>query len=186
MNTNIERTHHSSTKRRNLRQHIEEFSGNTTFHGVQFVLGADRGILRRIFWLLLIMTGLGFLTKQLVVSYEKLREKEHVTTKEISTENRLKFPAVTICNANMLKKSKIEGTDAKVYLDQLNPFKTGLQNMTLNKSFHVKKAVQRYGHNDLIRDCAWDGKLCSPLNFTIRFSQRVSYCFLLLKNALLN
>lgn len=182
MNPEQAKTHHPA-KRRNLRQHIEEFSGNTTFHGVQFVLGADKGIFRRIFWLLLILTGVGFLTKQLVVSYQRLQSTDYVIIKDIiDTDNRLKFPAVTICNANMMEGTKINGTDAQVYLDQLNPFRKVLSllnttlDKTLNISFDIEKAVLRHGHKgeDMIMLCAWDGELCSHRNFTTRFSQIVS------------
>lgn len=171
----------SLASRKNFGPLLEEFSGYSTFHGLHYVIGNGRAIRRRLIWLMFILIGISFLTMQLVVSYKKLKSYEHVISKEINPSQKLTFPAVTICNVNMMQKFKILGTDAQLYLDQLNVYKMlahpqEYANKTLNSSFDIEKAVRKYGHSahDMFRRSYWDGVPVSYLNFTTSFSYLVS------------
>ena len=157
----------------NLKQHFKEFADYTTLHGLHFVFGSG-GAVRRLVWFVLVLTGLGFCTKQLIASFLMLRAHEDVISKSIVPSRQLTFPAVTICNINMMKKSLIKGKDAQVYIDNLDVlFK---RKKKLNSTFDIQKAVEDYGHKaqDMVIACAWNGKKCSHLNFTTRFSYLVS------------
>ncbi|XP_020906739.1 acid-sensing ion channel 3 [Exaiptasia diaphana] len=83
----------------------------------------------------------------------------------------------------MMRKSRIIGTDAEVFLDKLNIFKKVFSpnesaNKTLSSSFDIEKAVKEFGHNakDMMKVCTWDGKLCNSRNVTTRFSQMYGLC----------
>ncbi|KXJ26293.1 Acid-sensing ion channel 3 [Exaiptasia diaphana] len=164
-----------SPSKNTLTQQLEEFSGYTTLHGLHFVFGSD-GAVRRLVWFVLVLAGLGFCIKQLIVSFDRLRDHESVISKAIIPSRQLTFPAVTICNINMMKKSLIEGKDAQVYMDNLNTLRSIEihPKKTLDRNFDLKKAVEKYGHTaqDMIRTCNWNGKNCSYLNFTTSFSHR--------------
>ena len=127
-------------------QLLQDFTSYTTLHGAHFVLGTHIP-LRRVIWLCLILTGFGFLTTQLIISYNKLQDRHHVLSKNTESSDHLKFPALTLCNVNMMKKSKIVGTDAKIYLDSLDiftPLTLKLTNTSLkplNDSFNIQEAV---------------------------------------------
>jgi len=67
----------------------------------------------------------------------------------------LKFPLVTICNQNMLKRSKIMGKDGQWYLDGV----AGLYNMAkligkMNKSFEIDHEILTNGHqfDDIVKE----------------------------------
>ncbi|XP_020912339.1 acid-sensing ion channel 2-like [Exaiptasia diaphana] len=181
--SSVERMDMSHSRKPSLRSYLQDFSGYTTLHGLSFVFGSG-GIIRRVVWMLLVLGGVGICTKQLIVSFQKLQDHEHVISKDIIPESKLTFPAVTICNINMMKKSRINGTEAQVFIDKLNPFKTSkeLSKRQLNDSFDISKAVKEHGYKvkDLVKVCVWDGKdgnSCNPLNnFTTRFSYLYGQC----------
>ncbi|KXJ07731.1 acid-sensing ion channel 2 [Exaiptasia diaphana] len=165
------------------KSYLQDFSGYSTLHGSYFVLGSG-GIIRRVVWMVLVLAGVGICTSQLVVSFRRLRAYEHIVSKDIIPESKLTFPAVTICNINMMKRSRINGTEAQVFIDKLNPLKTSkeLSKKQLKDSFDISKAVKEHGYKvkDLVRVCVWDGQdgnSCSPIHdFTTRFSYLYGQC----------
>lgn len=170
----------SSFSRSSVRQHLNDFAGYTTFHGLHFVI-EPHGKLRRLIWLIFILGGLAICTRQLVISYTKLRAHNHVISKEMIPSEKLPFPAVTFCNENMMRKTSISGTDAQLYLDQLNVLKkmylpNEFVNKTLNSSFDIEKAVLKHGHTaaEMIMTCTWNGEFCTPINVSTFFSHLVS------------
>lgn len=164
----------------NSKQILEKFADSVSIHGIRFA--NSRSKIRRIFWTMLVLTFCGLLLSQIIGSYLKLKVNKHITSIEISPSPQLKFPAITICNINMMKKSKVAGTTAQLYLDLLDPkealnAKNKLE--TYNVSFDIREAVLKYGHDakDLIEFCIWRGKKCTFSNFTTRFSHMVRIPF---------
>lgn len=87
---------------------IKDFSGYTTLHGFHFVLDSASRI-RRIIWITLISLGICALFFQFRDNWRKLRSYESVIGKDIEHAEKLLYPAITICNQNMMRKSKILG-----------------------------------------------------------------------------
>lgn len=170
----------SSSSSNNLQEHLVDFSGYTTLHGLHFVFGKS-GLARRVLWMVLILIGFGFCTHQLIISFEKLQDNREEISKDILPSEQLPFPAVTICNINMMKKHKLrKNRDAKLFLDKLNIMKysADLFKQKLNDSFNIEDALHKdgvgYSAKDLLVSCTWDGEPCSHLNFTLSYSYLVS------------
>lgn len=167
------------SRKSSLRSHLHDFSGYTTLHGSYFVFGSI-GIIRRLIWMVLVLSGLGICTRQVIVSFKKLQAYEDVVSKEIIPERKLPFPAFTFCNINMMKKSLINGTEAQIFLDKLNSIKREQSKKQLSDTFDIAKAVKKYGYTaeNMVRVCVWDGqdgnKCSTAHNFTTRLSYLVS------------
>ena len=103
---------------------------------------------------------------QLKYCYLKLQSHESLVTKDIEYSKSFLFPAVTICNQNMLLKSKILGTDAQKYLDDIDNLKYVSRH--INSSFNILEAAKEAGHNltVMMKRCSWRGQRCGPENFT--------------------
>lgn len=66
----------------------------------------------------------------------------------------------------------INGTDAQLYLDKLDPLKMNqVKDKALPSSFDLQETVLKYGHTakDMIKVCSWKGKSCSYKNFSTTF-----------------
>ncbi|KXJ08750.1 Acid-sensing ion channel 4 [Exaiptasia diaphana] len=86
----------------------------------------------------------------------------------------LRFPAVTICNKNTLKKSKIQGKDGQLWLDGQN-FKLKKDwpkiHSQINASFDIEKEVLANGHRvtDVIKEMKFSADCLKFTNTTKSF-----------------
>ncbi|XP_071506092.1 epithelial sodium channel subunit gamma-2-like [Diadema antillarum] len=106
----IERKRNDFCSRKSPAEIVQNFVDNATTHGVTRILRCDRSRLSRLFWAVITLTALGALLYQgsmIVIDYF-----HRPTTTKISliTKSELIFPAITICNLNMMRKSKVNGT----------------------------------------------------------------------------
>ncbi|XP_030852712.1 amiloride-sensitive sodium channel subunit alpha [Strongylocentrotus purpuratus] len=85
------------------------FLENTTFHGLPRIFGAPF-FLEKLFWVLAFLTCLGVFTYQGTKIVKDYISYPYSTRTDIITESSLDFPAVTICNVNMMRRSKLVDT----------------------------------------------------------------------------
>ena len=162
---------------------IKNFGSYTTLHGLHFLFDSNSTV-RRIIWLILMLVCLVTLALFVKENYSKLLRYESLVTKDIEHSKRLLFPAVSICNQNMLLKSKIQDTDAQLYLDGIDylvPGNAGAADTQqapggVSGSFDIEKAVREAGHNltAMLKFCSWRGERCGAENFTTFVSFYVS------------
>ena len=175
---------------------IKTFGSYTTLHGFHFLTDSS-SVLRRILWLLLMVVCLVILIVQIQTNYAKLQRHDSSVTKDIEFSRSLLFPAVSICNQNMLRRSKILDTDAQLYLDRIDYIKAEYMNSTefmreqsrqINASFDLEKVVKEAGHNltSMLALCLWKGETCGPENFTSFVSFYVSGPFFFIAARFLN
>lgn len=167
---------------------IKNFGSYTTLHGFHFLFDSNSTV-RRILWLILMLACLVILALFVRENYFKLLRHESLVTKDIEHSKRLLFPAVSICNQNMLLKSKIQDTDAQLYLDGIdflgpaNPGDDDTQQASsgVRASFDIEKAVREAGHNltAMLKFCSWRGEKCGAENFTtfVSFYRGLCYTF---------
>jgi hypothetical protein len=167
------------------RRVIDEFAGYASLHGLHFVIGRHQFAIRRIIWMLLLLVGFLLFGFTLRISIEKLTAYKSTMSRELNYSTKLKFPAFTFCNVNMMKKSKILGTDSQYFLDQLDSLTSTMQvkqeEQRMNDSFDIEKAVRENGHTakDMIQGCVWNSQDCDYRNFSTFFSHKVRFCDIL-------
>ncbi|KAK2562244.1 Acid-sensing ion channel 4 [Acropora cervicornis] len=151
---------------------IKDFGSYTTLHGFHFILDSG-SIIRKIIWITLISLGIAFLFIQFQDNYRKLQSREIVISKDLERNKKLLFPAITICNQNMMRKSKIMGTDAQTFLDQQDTLKYQLLGDSLysketDPAFNIEESVKNNSHDlsEMVKICTWSGRPCSAANFT--------------------
>lgn len=156
---------------------LDDFASYTTLHGFHFVVGSFN-LFRRIVWALLLIVGLGTLILQCLNGFTKLSNKDSITVKEQQRNKTILFPAVTICNQNMLRKDKILGTEAQTFMDDVESliFGEGLRdNVTQNFTLDLDRVVRQAGHkiSEFLLYCYWHGRFCGPDDFFMFISQKV-------------
>ena len=149
---------------------LREFASYTSLHGLHFVAGPFI-LIRRILWAILLIVGTGLLVSLCIERYGKLAAKPSVTTKEHQSTKLIPFPAVTVCNLNMLRKDKITDTEAQTFMDNLAKVhsKEKLINDS-NETFNLNlgKVVREAGHDisEMLLDCTFQQKPCSSSQFS--------------------
>ena len=96
----------------NIRKIVQDFSGRTTAHGVSYLIDS-KSVIVRIFWILVVSTALGttcYFGSSVVLHFIAW---PYTTKVDLISQPRIEFPAVTICNLNRLRRSKLSGTRFK-------------------------------------------------------------------------
>ncbi|XP_032238531.2 acid-sensing ion channel 2 isoform X2 [Nematostella vectensis] len=161
------------------RQLIKEFSGYTTLHGFHFLVDSY-SVTRRVVWTCFIVISLGFLLYQLVNGIKNYNDRGIIMSRSVEEPNEVDFPAVTICNQNIMKKSLIIGTDAQRYLDEMNYIKAdlGLVNST-NERLDAEDFVRKYGHTlgEMMYGCEFKDRRCTAQDFIVSTSFMRGLCY---------
>ena len=84
-----------------------DFLSSSTIHGLNHLTGTKHGIARAV-WLVLVLFHLVYLTYYLSGNVKKLMAYDTVVSTRLQHSKTLSFPAITICNKNNVRKSKIK------------------------------------------------------------------------------
>lgn len=157
----------------------EELGSYSTLHGFHFTFQKSSKV-RRVVWICLMLGAGMLLTNQIYRNVVKVMSHEVVLKYRSQTRGLMEFPAISICNNNIFRRSRIKGTFAQRYLDLLDPRKRSewpKLRSGLNYSLDLERAALQYGHNlsEMMYGgkCEWPGRTCSEKNFTLFFAPKV-------------
>ncbi|XP_072166419.1 epithelial sodium channel subunit alpha-like [Diadema setosum] len=88
---------------------LSEFATTTTAHGIPNIYSA-RSIIEKIFWTLAFLVCLGVFLWQSQTLIAEYLSFPYTTRTDIITSSSLLFPAITICNVNMMRRSMMINT----------------------------------------------------------------------------
>uniref|UniRef100_A0AAY4BJ39 Acid-sensing ion channel 1 n=1 Tax=Denticeps clupeoides TaxID=299321 RepID=A0AAY4BJ39_9TELE len=167
---------------------IAAFANASTLHGIAHIFAYGRANVRRCLWLLVFLGSLAFL---LCVCADRVRfylQYPHVTRLDEATTPAMVFPAVTFCNLNSFRLSRLTRNDlyhAGELLALLNQryeiqdqnlvdesfleilkLKADFQNFK-PRPFNMREFYDRTGHNitDMLLSCHFRGSDCRPEDF---------------------
>ncbi|KAG8506165.1 Acid-sensing ion channel 3 [Galemys pyrenaicus] len=161
---------------------IRVFASSCTLHGLGHVFGPGGLTPRRGLWALAVLLSLAIFLYQVAERVRYYREFHHKTTLDECESHRLTFPAVTLCNINPLRRSRLTPNDlhwAGPTLLGLEPHEHAAFLRALGQppappgfmpgpTFDVARLYARAGHTleDMLLDCRFRGRPCGPGNFT--------------------
>ncbi|CAB1342137.1 unnamed protein product [Coregonus sp. 'balchen'] len=166
----------------------QAFSHTSTLHGLRFIFPYGRPTPRRLLWAAALLACLGLLALE---SFERLAyflSYPHVTSVDAVVSGSLVFPAVTVCNLNAYRFSRLSRNDLyhagellallDVHLRIPEPqlaephvlaFLTDKANFTAYrpKSFSMREFTERVGHDlkEMMLYCRYQGQECSHKDF---------------------
>ncbi|XP_047135886.1 acid-sensing ion channel 1 isoform X1 [Hydra vulgaris] len=154
------------------KEYVSEMIDNSSFHGISYIAGKENHFIRRTIWLLITMTAFGYAAQKVYESTVNYFSFPISTTQMRIYVNEIDFPAVSFCNFNEFRLSKMDGT--KVDQAILNPKLQGLvtaeeyRNVTFGAMFDLK---------EMLVDCEFNGIPCSDENFTMFSWMQGERCF---------
>lgn len=114
-----------SKNKGSMRTLLHEFAKETTAHGIGKIDSAD-SVIWRIFWALAVMAGTGMVIYQGILLLGTYLSKPVKSDIDVTYSRTVKFPAVTVCNLNMLKKSSVRNfAEAKKIIASFDDFMEG-------------------------------------------------------------
>ncbi|XP_013360038.1 PREDICTED: acid-sensing ion channel 3 isoform X2 [Chinchilla lanigera] len=171
---------------------IHVFASNCTLHGLGHVFRPGGLTLRRGLWASAMLLSLAAFLYQVEERVRYYGEFHHETVLDERESDRLTFPAVTLCNINPLRRSRLTPNDlhwAGPALLGLDPAEHTAFLRTLGRppappgfmpspTFDMAQLYARAGHSleDMLLDCHYRGEPCGPENFTVTFT-RMGQCY---------
>ncbi|XP_052028988.1 acid-sensing ion channel 3 [Apodemus sylvaticus] len=171
---------------------IRVFASSCTMHGLGHIFGPGGLTLRRGLWATAVLLSLGAFLYQVAERVRYYGEFHHKTTLDERESHQLTFPAVTLCNINPLRRSRLTPNDlhwAGTALLGLDPAEHAAYLRALGQppappgfmpspTFDMAQLYARAGHSleDMLLDCRYRGQPCGPENFTVIFT-RMGQCY---------
>ncbi|KAM9306068.1 LOW QUALITY PROTEIN: acid-sensing ion channel 1C-like [Gastrophryne carolinensis] len=165
---------------------ITAFAGNSTLHGISHIFLAGGVTPRRLFWAGAFLASLSCFLLQVVDRIIYYSEYHHVTTLDENESRLMTFPAITICNYNRFRRSKITEPDLFKMADilGLDPYNDDVRsyfNFTDSDPPEwqsMKEFYDRTGHtmDDMILACKYRNKECGAQDFSVVYT-RYGKCY---------
>ncbi|XP_071506083.1 epithelial sodium channel subunit alpha-like [Diadema antillarum] len=92
-----------------LSETVTDFGNATTIHGLQYIVNGGH-VVFRLCWILICVAFLTIFILQGSEIFRDFSKNPYSTKIDIVSQSRLVFPAVTVCNANQLRRSQIINT----------------------------------------------------------------------------
>uniref|UniRef100_A0A672H570 Uncharacterized protein n=1 Tax=Salarias fasciatus TaxID=181472 RepID=A0A672H570_SALFA len=166
----------------------QAFAHASTLHGLRFIFPYGRPSARRLLWAAALLACLGLLALESTERLAYFLSYPHVTSVDAVVSSSLVFPAVTICNLNAYRFSRLTRNDLyhagellallDVHLAIPQPhlaepdvlaFLQERANFTAYKpkAFSMKEFIERVGHDlkEMMLYCRYQGQDCSPGDF---------------------
>nr|XP_054755602.1 acid-sensing ion channel 1C-like [Lytechinus pictus] len=93
-----------------------EFGDETTLHGLRYLIGRGH-LLFRLCWLAILILAFVLLVIQAMIVYEDFQSSPYSTKIDIVSEMTKTFPAVTVCNDNKMRRSRLYNTKYQGLID---------------------------------------------------------------------
>uniref|UniRef100_A0ACB8FW12 Uncharacterized protein n=2 Tax=Sphaerodactylus townsendi TaxID=933632 RepID=A0ACB8FW12_9SAUR len=174
---------------------IINFAGSCTLHGISHVFLPGPFTPRRVAWAGAVLAAVGIFLYQVGERVQYYQEYHHVTMLDEEEGKLLVFPAVTLCNYNRIRRSRVTrndlhwlgrellGVEPPDYPDYLRALgwpdaDTSPPGFFPTRSFNMLDFFQRTGHDleDMLLDCRFRTRECGPENFTTIFT-RLGKCY---------
>ncbi|XP_051497473.1 acid-sensing ion channel 1 isoform X2 [Apus apus] len=178
---------------------IQAFASSSTLHGLSHIFSYERLSLKRVVWALCFLGSLALLVLVCTNRIQYYFLYPHVTKLDEVAATRLTFPAVTFCNLNEFRFSRVTKNDlyhAGELLALLNnryeipdtqtadekqleilQDKANFRNFK-PKPFNMLEFYDRAGHDirEMLLSCFFRGEQCSPEDFKVVFT-RYGKCY---------
>ena len=168
--------------RKGDKRKFKKFVSHTKIEGLRHIfLGTSK--IRRSIWLILFLTALAVCLYTIIASIIFLASKPTATTISLQREQRLSFPAVTICNLNPVSQMYSEERNLLEFLRNVVIFNDSLcmqslENATVEEDFDFYTLLREGRHpaEDLFLDCQFEGEPCTPEDFLPTIT-RLGFCY---------
>lgn len=176
---------------------LEEFAGRSTLHGIQHIFRHQRYTTRNLLWLLAFLGSLALLIHAYAKCMGLYFQYPHSTQLEEEVARNKTFPAVTVCNLNPARFSRLSGHDLYWAGEMLGLLDgagrplvpesmersrleallgmTALSEEEKSRPFHLEEFYRRVGHQldlgEMLVRCTFGNEECNGSDFQMVSAQ---------------
>lgn len=155
---------------------LATFFGNSSLHGANHVFVEEKKFgIRQGLWAVAFTMALSFFLLQVADRIIYYRQYDRITLLDEKVANNMTFPAITICNYNLIRKTQMSYSDL-IFMGPLLGFEEGMApgfalapepDRPPGSRFSLDEFYTRTRHrlDDMLLDCSFRGLECGPENF---------------------
>ncbi|XP_038642429.1 acid-sensing ion channel 1B isoform X1 [Scyliorhinus canicula] len=164
---------------------LATFAGSSNLHGMSHIFVESGCGFRQVLWGCAFLSSLAIFLYQVMDRVMYYLEYHHITALDEMDSPFLLFPAVTLCNFNRFRRSKITYADLAFagilmgYTEGMDPgFQLAPSARNDGSSFSMYELFNRTGHQlkDMLKECRYRMDECGPENFSVVFT-RYGKCY---------
>ncbi|XP_071787276.1 acid-sensing ion channel 4-B-like isoform X2 [Asterias amurensis] len=157
-----------SHKVKTIREEIKRFGDDTTFHGVRLATDYKVNRYRRLLWFIIVGGMSGYLVYGIVISTQTYFSYPVTSVVKIKHQSSVKFPAVTFCNFNWWRTSKISPELGRAIRAVASEDEEDRVDFSIGSISNMSARLRVVGHQieDMLVLCKFKGQKCSAANFT--------------------
>ena len=165
-------------------QIFSRFVKDSTLHGFRFIF-TKTFYIRRFVWLMITLTMAGLFLKELKNSISLYYLYPFTTTSTLDYVPEIKFPAISICNLNDFRLSRLNNAQLKLYFaNKEGNWTDSAFDMNGNDFAHSMKAAS-HDIKDMFKRCEWiqrdtaagNRNRCNHTNFTSYYDTNGQTCY---------
>ncbi|GCB86134.1 hypothetical protein scyTo_0026841 [Scyliorhinus torazame] len=161
---------------------ITVFAGGCTLHGVSHIFLPGGITFRRLLWAICFLLSLSLFLYQVADRIDYYIQYHHVTTLDEMDSSNMIFPAITLCNQNSFRKSRItkndlhwlggllgvKPSDYSTFLETIGQ-DTDLSGFSPTKTYDMSELFDRTGHDmaEMLLECRYRSSECAAEDFTL-------------------
>lgn len=150
-----EQRNEKSTK---LTQLWNDFLGSHTLHGFHYCFDGELP-LRRLFWSLLLIGAFALFSEKCAESVFNFFEFPFTTATLLQYEDKMDFPAVSLCNYNDARKTKMNGTTMDLKLKAKMAGLNYSQYNIAGEDMKTTLANAAHALSDMVISCSWKNEV---------------------------
>uniref|UniRef100_A0A3P9KVR1 Acid-sensing ion channel 1 n=1 Tax=Oryzias latipes TaxID=8090 RepID=A0A3P9KVR1_ORYLA len=166
---------------------LATFFSNSSLHGANHVFVEEKKFgVRQGLWAVAFIVALSFFVLQVADRIIYYRQYDRITLLDEKVANNMTFPAITICNYNLVRKTQMSYSDL-IFMGPLLGFEDGMApgfalapepDRPLGSRFSLDEFYTRTRHriDEMLLDCSFRGLECGPENFKEIFT-RYGKCY---------
>ncbi|GFS05701.1 acid-sensing ion channel 1 [Elysia marginata] len=159
---------------------VKNFGQATSMHGLSHALG-DGPVWRRLLWAALVIGFAVWATLNVIGIVKDFQSRPVLTTVTSEFQSKMAFPAVTFCNLNKVKRSRVSDTFLEDEKNNLMMGGRGAVHTMIDSLLRGTYKGNQYelGHKleDMLFTCFFGAEQCTPDNFTYNFNLEQGNCY---------
>lgn len=170
-------------KKKKIQDLWENFLEGCTLHGFHYCFSGNPP-LRRLVWIVLLLGAFSLFFEKCSESINSYFQYPFTTTTLLVYNDSLPFPAISLCNRNDARMSRINGTlmdrvfRARQGMKGSNPEDGKLQVNITGAVMNSTLANAKHELQDMIKECSWQKDVpCSSANFTEFKTADGDFCY---------
>ena len=165
-------------RKQKINETIKNFVDVSTCHGFKHCFNTSSKV-RQLIWLMIFTGSVALLVQKLYESGVKFLERPFSTKTTLTNVDQMEFPAISICNLNDIRMSKLHNTTLdKILLKQKTDKDVKIENEISGEEYKRISTAANHELKDMLYNCLFEEvRSCNYTDFKAFYASQGDKCY---------